>query len=106
VTRNLSTIANDQIITVDLDGVEFKSLPSGLHNLKEDLVYFVHGPYAGTSAFLNVAAGVEERGALMVSAGVLVPLSYGRLGRSWRHADGLKKLAQCVPSHICICFLR
>ncbi|KAI5817253.1 hypothetical protein BZA77DRAFT_38063 [Pyronema omphalodes] len=79
---------------VDLDGVEFKSLPSGLHNLKEDLVYFVHGPYAGTSAFLNVAAGAEERGALMVSAGVLVPLSYGRLGRCWRHADGLKKLAQ------------
>ncbi|KAF8532911.1 hypothetical protein BDD12DRAFT_949778 [Trichophaea hybrida] len=79
---------------VDLDGVEFKSLPSGLHNLQEDLVYFVHGTYAGVSAFVNVKAGEEERGALMVSAGVLVPLSYGRLGRSWRHAENLKGLAR------------
>ncbi|KAF8253618.1 hypothetical protein K440DRAFT_575470 [Wilcoxina mikolae CBS 423.85] len=79
---------------VDLDGVEFKSLPSGLHNLQEDLVYFVHGAYAGVSAFVNVKAGEEERGALMVSAGVLVPLSYGRLGRSWRHAENLKGLAR------------
>lgn len=39
----------------------------------------------------------------MVSAGVLVPLSYGRLGRCWRHADGLKKLAQYVP-HFCHLF--
>jgi hypothetical protein len=77
-----------------LDGVEFKCLPSGLHNLSEDLVYFVHGAYAGVGAFLHVDAGAEERGALMVSAGVLVPLSYGRLGRSWRHADGLKELAR------------
>ncbi|KAA8900328.1 hypothetical protein FN846DRAFT_959094 [Sphaerosporella brunnea] len=79
---------------VNLDGVEFKSLPSGLHNLTEDLIYFVHGPYAGVSAFLHVDAGEQERGALMVSAGVLVPLSYGRLGRSWRHAEGLKELAR------------
>ncbi|KAI5848877.1 hypothetical protein BZA05DRAFT_403010 [Tricharina praecox] len=79
---------------VDLDGVEFKSLPSGLHNLSEDLVYFVHGAYAGLSAFLHVDAGEEERGALMISAGLLVPLSYGRLGRSWRHAEGLKRLAR------------
>jgi hypothetical protein len=79
---------------VNLDGVEFKSLPSGLHNLTEDLIYFVHGPYAGISAFLHVDAGAEERGALMVSAGVLVPLSYGRLGRSWRHAEGLKELVR------------
>lgn len=79
---------------VDLDGVEFSSLPSGLHNLKEDLVYFVHGQYAGVSAFVNVPAGDEERGALMLSVGALVPLSYGRLGRSWRHAEGLKALAK------------
>ena len=81
---------------MDLDGVEFKSLPSGLHRLQEDLVYFVHGSYAGLSAFLNVETSEEERGALMVCAGILAPLSYGRLGRSWRHAEGLKALARYV----------
>ena len=30
----------------------------------------------------------------MLSVGVLVPLSYGRLGRSWRHAENLKELAK------------
>ncbi|KAI5783646.1 hypothetical protein EDC01DRAFT_618882 [Geopyxis carbonaria] len=83
---------------VDLDGVEFKSLPSGLHNLKEDLVYFVHEKHAGVSAFINVPAEESQRGALMLSVGILVPLSYGRLGRSWRHAEGLKTLARQFSS--------
>ena len=30
----------------------------------------------------------------MLAVGVLVPLSYGRLGRSWRHAQDLKDLAR------------
>ena len=74
--------------------MEFKSLPSGLHNVKEDLVYFVHDNYAGLSAFINEPSDVEERNALMIAVGVLVPLSYGRLGRSWRHAEYLKELAK------------
>jgi hypothetical protein len=38
------------------DSVEFKSLPSGLHNVPEDLVYFMHGEdYAGISAFINTS---------------------------------------------------
>ncbi|RPB06051.1 hypothetical protein L873DRAFT_1796968 [Choiromyces venosus 120613-1] len=79
---------------VSLDGVEFKSLPSGLHNLEEDLVYFVQAPYAGVSAFINTPAAEAERNACMLSVGVLVPLSYGRLGRSWKHAENLKGLAK------------
>jgi hypothetical protein len=79
---------------VELDGVvEYKSLPSGLHNVKEDLVYFVHDKYAGLSAFIHEPAPEADRNALMLAVGVLVPLSYGRLGRSWRHADNLQKLA-------------
>ncbi|KAF3913786.1 hypothetical protein ABW21_db0200299 [Orbilia brochopaga] len=78
---------------VNVDGVEFKSLPSGLHKLKEDLVYFVHQPFAGVAAFVNAPAGEGSRGSLMLSVGVLVPLTYGRLGRSWRHAQNLKDLA-------------
>jgi hypothetical protein len=79
---------------VSLDGVEFKSLPSGLHNLDSDLVYFVHPPHAGISAFIRVPAPSSDRNALQLSIGALVPLTYGRLGRSWRHAANLQALAK------------
>jgi hypothetical protein len=36
----------------------------------------------------------------MLAVGVLVPLSFGRLGKSWRHAAGLKKLA----TYACLAF--
>jgi len=81
---------------VDIDGrVEYKSLPSGLHTVSEDLIYFVHdGAHAGLSAFVNTPCDEEEaRNARMIAVGVLVTLSYGRLGRAWRHAEGLKALA-------------
>jgi len=83
---------------VELEGtVEYKSLPSGLHTVPEDLIYFVHNGYAGLSAFIN--APVEDtaaRNARMLAVGVLVPLSYGRLGRAWRHAESLKAMASYV----------
>ncbi|KAF2714932.1 hypothetical protein K504DRAFT_445856 [Pleomassaria siparia CBS 279.74] len=84
-------------IDVSLDGaVEYKSLPSGLHNVKSDLVYFVHEGYAGLSAFANEAASAAERNATFISVGILVPLSYGRLGRSWLHASRLQKIARTL----------
>ncbi|KAK3391739.1 hypothetical protein B0T20DRAFT_456172 [Sordaria brevicollis] len=81
---------------LELDGVvEYKSLPSGLHTVTDDLVYFVHeGGHAGLSAFVNARTDEEEnRHARMIAVGVLVPLAYGRLGRSWRHAERLKDIA-------------
>ncbi|ORY13398.1 hypothetical protein BCR34DRAFT_562156 [Clohesyomyces aquaticus] len=84
-------------VDVELDGaVEFKSLPSGLHAVKDDLVYFVHEGYAGLSAFCNKPAPEAERNAHFVAVGILVPLSYGRLGRSWLHAGRLEKLASVM----------
>lgn len=56
--------------------------------------YFVHEQYAGISAFVNQPADESERNAKMFAIGVLVPLSSGRLGKSWRHASRLKDLAQ------------
>ncbi|KAI9721287.1 MAG: hypothetical protein M1812_002449 [Candelaria pacifica] len=86
---------------VELEGVvEYKSLPSGLHKVKEDLIYYVHNQYAGLSAFVNEPAEENERNALMVAVGVLVPLSYGRLGRSWKHAQRLKELARQLVQDI------
>ena len=81
---------------LELEGaVEYKSLPSGLHTVSDDLIYFVHdGGHAGLSAFVNTPTDEEEtRHARMIAVGVLVPLSYGRLGRAWRHAEGLKEIA-------------
>ncbi|KAF4119271.1 Uncharacterized conserved protein (DUF2347) [Geosmithia morbida] len=88
---------------VDVDGrVEYKSLPSGLHTVSEDLIYFVHdGAHAGLSAFVNVPCDEEEaRNARMISVGILVPLSYGRLGRAWKHAQGLKDLAAKLAKNL------
>jgi DENN domain-containing protein 11 len=80
---------------IELEGVvEYKSLPSGLHTVNEDLIYFVHDRYAGLSAFASAPASEESRNARMIAVGVLVPLSYGRLGRSWKHADNLMDMAQ------------
>jgi hypothetical protein len=80
---------------LELDGrVEYKSLPSGLHTVRDDLIYFVDGAHAGLSAFVNEPCEEEAaRNARMIAVGVLVPLSYGRLGRAWRHAEKLKELA-------------
>ncbi|KAH7354159.1 hypothetical protein B0T11DRAFT_124711 [Plectosphaerella cucumerina] len=84
---------------IDLEGlVEYKSLPSGLHTVSDDLIYFVHErSHAGLSAFVNVPCDEEDaRNARMLAVGLLVPLSEGRLGRAWRHAQALKELAATV----------
>lgn len=93
---------------IELEGtVEYKSLPSGLHTVSHDLIYFVHEQYAGLSAFVN--APVEDtasRNARMLAVGVLVPLSYGRLGRAWKHAESLKAIASYVQVLLCFyCFI-
>ncbi|PQE13193.1 DUF2347 superfamily protein [Rutstroemia sp. NJR-2017a BBW] len=80
---------------VELEGVvEYRSLPSGLHTVEEDLIYFTHESYAGLSAFVNVPADEGSRNARMIAVGIMVPLSYGRLGRSWKHAESLKDIAK------------
>lgn len=85
---------------VVLEGVvEYKSLPSGLHTVKEDLIYFVHDNHAGLSAFVNSPAGEDLRNARMIAVGVLVPLSYGRLGRGWKYAEQLKGMARYLEYH-------
>ena len=79
--------------------MEYKCLPSGLHGVKEDLVYFVHVAYAGVSAFLQEESDAQHRYANFVAVGALVPLSYGRLGKSWLHATELRRLAKDVVTN-------
>lgn len=86
---------------VELESVvEYKSLPSGLHTVSDDLIYFVHDGYAGLSAFVNAPVDdTASRNAHMLAVGVLVPLSYGRLGRAWKHAESLKAIASKLAAN-------
>ena len=78
---------------LELEGVvEYKSLPSGLHSVEDDLVYFVHENYAGISAFLNKESRQDARGARMLATGVLVPVKDSKMGQCWLHAEGLTEL--------------
>jgi hypothetical protein len=91
------TVAWKQTLSdTNLDGVEYQCLPSGLHSVREDVVYFIHGAYAGVSAFVQEEADKEHRNASFVAVGALVPLSYGRLGKSWFHVEALRSLAKAI----------
>ncbi|TKA65419.1 hypothetical protein B0A55_09752 [Friedmanniomyces simplex] len=85
---------------LDLSGVEYKSLPSGLHGVQQDLVYFIHdGQHAGISAFAQQEADQAHRNASFCAVGALVSLSHGRLGKGWLHAPDLRELANGVLKH-------
>lgn len=100
-TRSSYTISwSRKLLEVKLDGVEFKSLPSGLHSVKEDLVYFIHGEHAGVSAFVLEESDAQHRNASFAAVGALVPLSSGRLGRAWLHAASLRELAKSVVQNV------
>ncbi|KAI1001038.1 hypothetical protein K3495_g7162 [Podosphaera aphanis] len=84
---------------IQIEGiVEYKSLPSGLHSVKEDLIYFVHDTYVGLSAFSNAPATEDLRNACMIAVGVLIPLCHSGLERSWKHAEQLKEIASKLAS--------
>lgn len=101
LTRDRYTIAwKRSVAGISIeDLVEYKSLPSGLHNVAEDLVYFNHDTYAGVSAFAKGTATQAERNASFVAVGAMLPLNDGRLGRAWLHADNLMKMARQLVDH-------
>lgn len=108
----LIAVKADGCMAVDIaDSVEYKSLPSGIHNVPGDTMYglhlqytsyanclgryFIHDDqYAGISSFIKRETEESERNAVMLAVGALIPLSYGRLGKSWRHAERLRTLAE------------
>ncbi|KAH9515642.1 DENN domain-containing protein 11 [Bulinus truncatus] len=72
----------------ELDGVEFKAMPSGSHTLFSDFVYFRKENMFGLACFENMKVESEiERGARMKSVGIL-SLSYTTL---YRHMQFLEK---------------
>jgi hypothetical protein len=73
-------------------------LPSGLHAVQSDLVYFSHEGHAGLSAFVKGDASAADRNAHFVAVGVLLKKEgkYDRLGRGWLLAGRLEKMAAAL----------
>ncbi|KAI9025590.1 hypothetical protein DFJ74DRAFT_642594 [Hyaloraphidium curvatum] len=58
----------------DVAGAEFSCLPSGSHNIHEDVICFKNGLFYGVAAFGRAAGAVDmERGARLRAVGVLSP---------------------------------
>ncbi|KAK6437269.1 hypothetical protein LTR95_006537 [Oleoguttula sp. CCFEE 5521] len=94
-TRGYTIAWSRSLPGVDLEGIEFKCLPSGLHSVREDVVYFNHGAYAGVSAFAAVDADSEHRGRQFAAVGTLVKVHRREpLGHSWLCIETLQALAQ------------
>ncbi|KAF9918837.1 hypothetical protein BX616_005215 [Lobosporangium transversale] len=82
---------------MEIKGVEFSALPSGIHSHSQDVIYFQLRGCIGVAVFANVPSeNLEDRGAQMASVGVLVKPSVetGRCGQVWRHVDFLKSQAR------------
>jgi len=77
---------------IDLGHVEYSSLPSGLHTVDQDVVYFSKDDYPGVCVFRRRQTDVDgHRGFHLSSIGIL--LADSPRARPWRHVEALKNLA-------------
>ncbi|KAA1473316.1 hypothetical protein DENSPDRAFT_902320 [Dentipellis sp. KUC8613] len=84
---------------VDLNGVEFCCLPSGLHLIDHDVVYFTKGARHGVCVFRKrVTTEDGHRGFRLSSLGIL--LAESSRPRSWRHLSALKELVNTIYDSI------
>ncbi|KAI7885247.1 hypothetical protein K492DRAFT_204110 [Lichtheimia hyalospora FSU 10163] len=80
---------------IDLDGVEYQCICSGLHRVETDTIYFTKQNRFGVSVFRKEDADETERGATMRAVGVLIE-SYeeqaGHCPYAWVHGRSLALL--------------
>uniref|UniRef100_A0A0W0G5B6 Protein LCHN n=1 Tax=Moniliophthora roreri TaxID=221103 RepID=A0A0W0G5B6_MONRR len=82
---------------VDLDNLEFNTLPSGLHLVDQDVVYFSKNGHQGVCAFRRVKTAEQgQRGFRLSSLGVLVAKS--SRPKPWCHIAALKDLIAMLYS--------
>ncbi|KAI1784570.1 hypothetical protein LXA43DRAFT_1122371 [Ganoderma leucocontextum] len=80
---------------LDLSHVEFSSLPSGLHLIERDVVYFTKDDYQGVCVFRRRRTSEDgHRGFRLSSLGVL--LAKSPRPRPWRHVTSLKRLVSSI----------
>ncbi|CAG8452843.1 13366_t:CDS:2, partial [Ambispora leptoticha] len=93
-TKHGNTIEWQHPKDFDLNGVEFSAMPSGLHLMKKDIIYFVRPPYIGLSVYENVPTfdQSQDRGAHMAAVGILVTKTSETeiYGQPWRHVEFLQ----------------
>ncbi|KAF5341551.1 hypothetical protein D9758_012571 [Tetrapyrgos nigripes] len=76
---------------IELDNLEFSALPSGLHLVDQDIVYFSKNGYQGACAFRRVKSTEQgHRGFRLSSLGILVEKT--ARPRPWQHVSALKDL--------------
>ncbi|KIK65185.1 hypothetical protein GYMLUDRAFT_56608 [Collybiopsis luxurians FD-317 M1] len=76
---------------VNLDNLEFNALPSGLHLVEQDIIYFSKDGHQGVCAFRRVKSTEQgHRGFRLSSLGVL--LAKSTRPKPWRHVAALKDL--------------
>ncbi|KII90378.1 hypothetical protein PLICRDRAFT_38890 [Plicaturopsis crispa FD-325 SS-3] len=84
---------------LNLDSVEFSVLPSGLHLVDQDVVYFTKDAYQGVCVFRRrVTTEHGHRGFRLSSMGIL--LAKSARPRPWRHVAPLKELVSMMYSSI------
>lgn len=82
---------------VSLDHLEFSCLPSGLHLVERDVVYFSHDNHAGLCIFRRRPTTDDgHRGFRLSSLGIL--LAPSARPRPWLHLSSLKELVHLMYS--------
>ncbi|KAH9938813.1 uncharacterized protein BXZ73DRAFT_89188 [Epithele typhae] len=80
---------------IDLSNVEFSCLPSGLHLVDRDVVYFTKDDYQGVCVFRRRRTPEDgHRGFRLSSLGIL--LSKSTRARPWAHVAALKTLVSSL----------
>ncbi|KAJ7844646.1 hypothetical protein B0H13DRAFT_2096329 [Mycena leptocephala] len=86
--------ANDDL---NLDNLEFSALPSGLHLVEEDVVYFTKDGQHGVCVFRRrKTVDQGHRGFRLSSLGIL--LAKSARPRPWKHTSSLKELTSLIYS--------
>ncbi|KAL6310279.1 hypothetical protein BKA93DRAFT_755212 [Sparassis latifolia] len=84
---------------LDLTHVEFSCLPSGLHLMERDVVYFTKDDHAGVCVFQRRQTSEHgHRGFRLSSLGIL--LARSTRPRPWRHVPALKALVHTIYSSL------
>lgn len=92
---------------VNLEGCEYKTLPSGIEKVENDVVYFAHGErgqYIGLAVYRNLQSpGTERKEISCCSIAVLVQaeshnLRHQRLNKVWLYNTPLRHLANAFDA--------
>ncbi|KAF9233259.1 hypothetical protein BU15DRAFT_90420 [Melanogaster broomeanus] len=84
---------------LQLDGVEFSTLPSGLHLVDHDIVYFTKDNHSGVCIFRRRRTTEHgQRGFRLSSLGILLVKS--TRPRPWKHLHALKTLVDDIYSSL------